>query len=83
MSKEVLPRDLLFREHERTLGDLTYVVKGLTYDDILVVPAHSSVLPADVNLESRIARGITLQVPIISAAMDKVTEYRLALAMAE
>jgi len=54
----------------------------LTFDDVLLVPAASEVLPVDVDVRSRLTRGITLNTPIISAAMDSVTEARLAVAMA-
>src|SRR6476661_10456207 len=55
---------------------------GLTFDDVLLVPAASDVIPANVNTETRIARHITLRVPIMSSAMDTVTEGRMAIAMA-
>ncbi len=56
--------------------------EGLTYDDVLLVPNYSSVLPRDVNISSKFSRNITLNVPIISAAMDTVTESAMAIAMA-
>lgn len=56
--------------------------EGLTYDDVLLVPAYSDVLPRDVNIQSRFTRNISLNVPIISAAMDTVTESKMAIAMA-
>lgn len=55
---------------------------ALTFDDVLLVPAHSKVLPRDVSIATTIARGIDLNVPILSAAMDTVTEARLAIAIA-
>lgn len=55
---------------------------ALTYDDVLLVPACSDVLPADTNLQTKLTREITLNIPLISAAMDTVTEYRMAIAMA-
>jgi IMP dehydrogenase len=59
------------------------VEKALTFDDVLLVPAHSSVLPREVILTSRLTRGITLNIPVASAAMDTVTEARLAIAIAQ
>ncbi len=56
---------------------------GLTFDDVLLLPAESSVLPSDVNLETRLTRNISLSVPLLSAAMDTVTESRTAIAMAQ
>ena len=56
--------------------------EGLTFDDVLIIPNKSSVLPKDVNLKTSLTKDITLQIPIISAAMDTVTEYKLAIAMA-
>lgn len=55
---------------------------GLTYDDILLVPSYSEVLPRDVNIQSKFSRNIPLNVPIVSAAMDTVTESQMAIAMA-
>ena len=57
--------------------------EALTFDDILLVPRHSRVLPSQVDISSRFTRGIRLNVPILSAAMDTVTENRLAIAMAQ
>jgi len=59
------------------------VQKALTFDDVLLVPAHSDVLPRDVSLQSRLTRTITLNIPLVSAAMDTVTEARLAIALAQ
>ncbi len=55
---------------------------GLTFDDVLLIPAYSDVLPREVNLSTRFSRNITLNVPIVSAAMDTVTESQLAIAIA-
>ena len=57
--------------------------EALTFDDVSLVPAYSQVLPGDVNLTTRLTREIDLNAPLISAAMDTVTEARLAIAMAE
>jgi len=57
--------------------------EALTFDDVSLVPAHSNVLPQDVSLTTRLTRGIRLNLPILSAAMDTVTEARLAIAMAQ
>ncbi|RIV45349.1 IMP dehydrogenase [Flagellimonas pelagia] len=59
------------------------VGEGLTYDDVLLVPAYSEVLPREVNIQSKFTRNITINVPIVSAAMDTVTESRMAIAMAQ
>ena len=59
------------------------VGEALTYDDVLLVPAYSEVLPREVNIQSKFTRNITINVPIVSAAMDTVTESRLAIAMAQ
>lgn len=58
-------------------------VEALTYDDVSLVPAHSTVLPKDVSLATRLTRDLRLNLPIVSAAMDTVTEARLAIAMAQ
>jgi IMP dehydrogenase len=55
---------------------------GLTYDDVLLIPAYSDVLPREVSINSKFSRNISLNVPIISAAMDTVTESKMAIAMA-
>src|SRR5437762_545769 len=56
---------------------------GLTFDDVLLIPQHSTVLPAQVDVSTRLTRKIRLNVPLVSAAMDTVTESRLAIAMAQ
>lgn len=57
--------------------------EALTFDDVLLVPAHSTVLPKDVSLQTKLTRNITLNIPFVSAAMDTVTEARLAIALAQ
>jgi IMP dehydrogenase len=59
-----------------------FLREGLTFDDVLLVPAESAVLPAEVNLATRLTRAITINIPIVSAAMDTVTEGRMAIALA-
>lgn len=58
------------------------IQKALTFEDILLVPAYSEILPKEVNLQSKLTKNINLNIPFISAAMDTVTEYRSAIAMA-
>ena len=62
--------------------DEKYAREGLTFDDVLLIPAHSQVVPAQVDVSSWLTRTIRLNIPIISAAMDTVTEQRLAIALA-
>jgi IMP dehydrogenase len=57
--------------------------KALTFDDVLLVPAYSDILPKDTSLKTRLTRNISLSIPLVSAAMDTVTEARLAIAMAQ
>ncbi len=59
------------------------IQKALTFDDVLLVPAHSAILPRDVSLATRLTRRIRLNMPLVSAAMDTVTEARLAIALAQ
>ncbi|HQZ87072.1 MAG TPA: IMP dehydrogenase, partial [Actinomycetota bacterium] len=62
--------------------DEALAVLGLTYDDVLLLPAESDVIPSEVDTASRLSRNIALQVPLLSSAMDTVTEARMAIAMA-
>ena len=62
---------------------LTIVQEALTFDDVLLLPAYSTVLPKDVSLKTRLTRGINLNIPLVSAAMDTVTESRMAIAMSQ
>ena len=59
------------------------IQKSLTFDDVLLVPAHSNVLPREANLAARLTRSVSLNIPIVSSAMDTVTEARLAIALAQ
>ncbi|MGA8007212.1 MAG: IMP dehydrogenase [Burkholderiales bacterium] len=59
------------------------IQKALTFDDVLLLPAHSRVLPRDVSLRTRLTRTLELNIPLVSAAMDTVTESRLAIAIAQ
>lgn len=62
---------------------LSIIQQSLTFDDVLLVPAHSLVLPKDVSLKTQLTRSIELSIPLLSAAMDTVTEARLAIALAQ
>ena len=57
-------------------------IEGLTFDDVLLIPAYSEVLPREVDLSTRFSRNIELKIPIVSAAMDTVTESKMAIAIA-
>jgi IMP dehydrogenase len=67
-------------------SDLTEAVKfappALTFDDVLLLPAHSAILPSEANITARLSRNVTLSIPLVSSAMDTVTETRMAVAMA-
>jgi len=78
LSVELRPDEL-----QRLLDlDRKFAKEGLTFDDVLLVPAESAVLPNDVSTRTRLTRAIELSIPIVSAAMDTVTEARLAIALA-
>ena len=66
-----------------SLSDISQIREGLTYDDVLLVPSYSEVLPRDVQLKSKFSRNIIVNTPIVSAAMDTVTESKLAIAIAQ
>ena len=59
------------------------IKKALTFDDVLLLPAHTRVLPREVSLKTRLTRALELNIPVVSAAMDTVTEARLAIALAQ
>ena len=59
------------------------IQEALTFDDVLLVPAHSTVLPREVSMQTKLTRGISLNIPLVAAAMDTVTEARLAIAIAQ
>ncbi|MCC8023665.1 MAG: IMP dehydrogenase [Clostridiales bacterium] len=59
-----------------------FVKEGLTFDDVLLIPAESDVLPADIDLRTKLTQNITLNIPLMTAAMDTVTEYKMAIAIA-
>src|SRR5690606_32278079 len=59
------------------------VQEALTFDDVLLLPAHSTVLPKEVSLRTQLTRKISLNIPLVSAAMDTVTEARLAITLAQ
>ncbi|MDA7803218.1 IMP dehydrogenase [Crocinitomix sp.] len=65
------------------VSDINNVKEGLTYDDVLLVPRYSEILPREVQLQTKFTRNITLNAPIVSAAMDTVTESALAIAIAQ
>src|SRR5215218_5331757 len=76
-------REISAHEVDRLLElDRKFGREGLTFDDVLLVPAESAVLPNDVSTRARVTRNVELGVPVVSAAMDTVTEARLAIALA-
>src|SRR5690625_5270644 len=85
LQRQTLDRLRLFAYNRLLAGVNTMhlVQKALTFDDVLLVPAYSEVLPRDTILQSQFTREIQLNIPLVSAAMDTVTEARLAIAMAQ
>src|SRR6201996_1477020 len=59
------------------------IYEALTFDDVLLVPSHSTILPKDAELSTRLTNRISLNIPLLSSAMDTVTEARLAIALAQ
>ncbi|MEX0811849.1 MAG: IMP dehydrogenase [Chitinophagales bacterium] len=65
------------------LSNEKFAGEGLTFDDVLLIPGYSEILPREVNIQTKLTKKITLNVPLVSAAMDTVTEYQLAIAIAQ
>ncbi len=63
-------------------AETKFVKQGLTFDDVLLIPAASDILPADIDLHTKLTKKISLNIPVMSSAMDTVTEYRMAIAIA-
>ena len=80
--QEAAMRERAVPSSESTHG-LRLVARALTFDDVLLIPAYSEVLPRETSLRTRLTRNITLNIPLVAAAMDTVTEARLAIAMAQ
>ena len=59
-----------------------FLKEGLTFDDVLLIPAESKIHPVDIDLHTQLTKKIQLNIPVMSAAMDTVTEYRMAIAIA-
>ena len=77
-----LPNYSMLQLHAEA-AQLALADAGLTFDDVLLVPSYSEVLPSDVELLSKFSRNLSLKVPVVSAAMDTVTESKMAIAMAQ
>ncbi|NIJ14147.1 IMP dehydrogenase [Saccharomonospora amisosensis] len=83
MTSDITSADLLRSEEEATAqAGEKFAMVGLTFDDVLLLPAESDVIPSTVDTSTRLSRNVVLRVPLLSAAMDTVTEARMAIAMA-
>ena len=71
---------IFYRKRDKKMGKI--IGEGITFDDVLLVPAYSEVLPNDVDLTTQLTQKIKLNIPLMSAGMDTVTEHRMAIAMA-
>ena len=78
----LFPKSIPLRMETQKITQDKFLGEALTFDDVLLVPAYSEVLPREVNIQSKLTREITLNAPIVSAAMDTVTEAKLAIAIA-
>ena len=78
--RSVLIYIIFYRKREKKMGKI--IGEGITFDDVLLVPAYSEVLPNDVDLTTQLTQKIKLNIPLMSAGMDTVTEHRMAIAMA-
>src|SRR5574337_1200176 len=72
-----------FSPMELAMNGFPQLIEALTFDDVLLRPGHSEVMPSGVSIKTRLTRGIELNLPIMSSAMDTVTEARLAIAIAQ
>ena len=79
----IMPRQYLLTTLVEILPMLRIAKEALTFDDVLLVPAHSTVLPNTADLSTQLTKTIRLNIPMLSAAMDTVTEARLAIALAQ
>ena len=70
------------KEREDTVEMGTIIGEGITFDDVLLVPQYSEVTPNMINLSTQLTKNIKLNIPLMSAGMDTVTEHRMAIAMA-